>query len=101
VSSGAASESFEERAHAERKLQVLESVYLFFGPIFVMGRFFLPGVTLSDRIYKICTSLSTGFVENIRRHRRGTRRKPRRGAGFRGALRFVCGRRRDATTRAG
>ncbi|MGE5103410.1 MAG: hypothetical protein ACM3NZ_01600 [Betaproteobacteria bacterium] len=101
VSSGARRGPFETRPLAEGKWQVFESRGLFFGPILVIGRFSLPGAGLSERIYKICTPLSTGFVENIRRRWRGMRWKPRRGAGFRGVLRFRWGGAGDALTAAG
>jgi hypothetical protein len=40
------------------------------------------GTALSDQMYKICTLLSTGFVENHAGHRTATPLKPLSGAGF-------------------
>jgi hypothetical protein len=37
----------------------------FYGTIFVIEPFSLTSALLSHRMYKICTPLSTGFVENI------------------------------------
>jgi hypothetical protein len=41
------------------------------------------GTALSDQMYKICTLLSTGFVENHAADQAAAPRKPLSGAGFR------------------
>jgi hypothetical protein len=64
--------------------QVLESMSFFHGSILVTAQIFLTCAGLSDRIYKICTPLSTGFVENIGRAGGAPPRKPWPDADFRG-----------------
>jgi hypothetical protein len=64
---------------------MLELAAFFSGAIFVIGLFSLTGAILSDRIYKICTPLSTGFVENIRESGSQPARKPLPDAPLRGA----------------
>jgi hypothetical protein len=83
-----------EKIAARRNWHVLEFPSFFRDTIFVMGPFSLTGTTLSDRIYKICTPLSTGFVENIHERRAAPARKTRPGAGFRGGAHphWRCGR---------
>jgi hypothetical protein len=75
-------------ARAERPMQSLELTLLFFGANFVTGLIFLPGGILSDRIYKICTPLSTGFVDKRPDHRRVPSRKPLQDVVFRGVTCF-------------
>jgi hypothetical protein len=72
----------------EPRKQVIEKARFFFGAIFVWRAFFLTGALLSVRIYKICTSLSTGFVENIGAARTTAARKPLPDAPFRGVSTF-------------
>ena len=55
----------------------------FFVAILVRLAFFLSGRRLSAGIYKICTLLSTRFVENIDRAEQVTPRKALSGAVFR------------------
>jgi hypothetical protein len=71
---------------AEAPLQALEAQKVFRGSNFVMGPISLSCGLLSERIYKICTPLSTGFVENIRDAARAFARKPLPDAGFRGVV---------------
>jgi hypothetical protein len=56
-----------------------------------IATFFRATPSLSGRIYKICTLLSTGFVENMRRTRAATLRNPLPGAVFRGVVRASHG----------
>jgi hypothetical protein len=70
----------------EAHWHVLETTVVFFGSNFVQRAFFEAGALLSDRIYKICTRLSTGFVEKIAVARTAPARKPLPDADFRGAL---------------
>jgi hypothetical protein len=70
---------------AEAPLQALEAKKVFRGSNFVIGPISLSCGPLSERIYKICTLLSTGFVENIGIAARAVARKPLPDAGFRGA----------------
>jgi len=69
----------------EAAWHVLETTVVFFGSNFVQSGFFEAGARLSDRIYKICTRLSTGFVEKIVVPRTAPARKPLPDADFRGA----------------
>jgi hypothetical protein len=64
---------------------MIELASFFHDMIFVIGPFYVTGATLSDRIYKICTPLSTGFVENIRESGSQPARKPLPDAPLRGA----------------
>ena len=48
-----------------------------------IATFFPACVRLSDRIYKICTLLSTGFVDNLRWRPHPAPRRSLSGAGFR------------------
>lgn len=45
------------------------------GVILGIATFFRAGALLSEQIYKICTLLSTGFVENVRADDRETARE--------------------------
>jgi hypothetical protein len=74
---------------AEAHFQLLVSVQLFFGSFFVRARFSLRCNGLSDRMYKICTLSSTGFVDNGRWRVKATSRKALLGAAFRGAARVL------------
>jgi hypothetical protein len=80
---------------------MVEFAAFFSGAIFVIGLFSLTGAILSDRIYKICTPLSTGFVEKIRNLLARPVRKAWPGAGFRGVPHSPQCRGRDATSAAG
>jgi hypothetical protein len=71
---------------ADALLQTLEAQNVFRGSNFVIGPISLSCGPLSERIYKICTSLSTGFVENIGELERTVARKPLPDAAFRGAV---------------
>jgi hypothetical protein len=64
-------------------LHSIESIGNFSGAILVSLAFLLSGRRLSAGIYKICTLLSTRFVENIDPANRATRRKALWGAVFR------------------
>jgi hypothetical protein len=75
-------------APVEPMPQVLETRELFFRPILVWGAFSLTGARLSARIYKICTPLSTGFVENIVRPRATAARQAFADAVLRGVSGF-------------
>ena len=70
------------RARGERS-QLLDATMKKVGQIMGTATNFPSGAALSDRIYKICTLLSTGFVENHCPPRAATPRKPLSGAGFR------------------
>jgi len=59
--------------------------YYLASPIFVTALFSLTWTRLSKSIYKICTLVSTGFVENPRAAARPSPRKPLPDADFRGA----------------
>jgi hypothetical protein len=72
----------------ERTRQVLETLRVFFGSILVWRGFFLTGGPLSAPIYKICTLLSTAFVDKIGAARTPPARKPLPDVVFRGAARF-------------
>jgi predicted PurR-regulated permease PerM len=61
----------------------IEFIGNFFVAILVRLAFFLSGRRLSAGIYKICTLLSTRFVENIDRAKQATPRKALSGAVFR------------------
>jgi hypothetical protein len=65
MSSAVAVLALEGGKGAETPLQVFELASFFHDAIFVTAMIFLTGTALSDRIYKICTLLSTGFVENL------------------------------------
>ena len=67
---------------AEIAPQVIELASLFHDTIFVMGPISLTGAALSKRIYKICTPVSTGFVDNVRGARVRAPRKTLPGAAF-------------------
>jgi hypothetical protein len=75
---------------AEIAPQVLELASLFHDMIFVMKPISLTGAALSKRIYKICTLLSTGFVDNVAAPGETPARKAWPDAGFRGAARVPC-----------
>ena len=75
---------------AEIASQVLELASLFHDTIFVIEPISLTGAALSKRIYKICTLLSTGFVDNVAARGGTPPRKAWPGAGFRGATRVPC-----------
>ena len=85
VSSRLPGRPLEERKGAETLLQSLESPSFFYDTIFVTALFFLTWTGLSNPIYKICTLVSTGFVENPRVAARTAPRKPLPDADFRGA----------------
>jgi hypothetical protein len=59
------------------------------GEISGIPTFFGGQTTLSERIYKICTLLSTGIVENARRAMVATSRKALPVADFRGSTAFT------------
>ena len=75
-------------------LQTIESMMEFFVANLVRLAFSLSGRRLSARIYKICTLLSTSFVENIAEANRATPRKALSGAVFRAmaCAHWQCGR---------
>jgi len=75
----------ERLKRAETARQGLESAPFFYDTIFVTALFFLTWTRLSNPIYKICTLVSTGFVENPRAAARPPPRKPLPDADFRGA----------------
>lgn len=77
--------ALDELKRAETGLQSLESTSFFYDTIFVTALFFLTCTGLSNPIYKICTLVSTGFVENPRAAARPSPRKPLPDADFRGA----------------
>jgi hypothetical protein len=76
--------AFGGNAPAEAMQHALEWKHFFRGAFFVTAPISLTRALLSDRIYKICTLLSTGFVENARERRPATLPKALPGAGFRG-----------------
>jgi hypothetical protein len=80
---------------------MIELASFFHDMIFVIRPFSVTGATLSDQIYKICTPLSTGFVEKIRNLPARPVRKAWPGAGFRGVPHSPQCRGRDATSAAG
>jgi hypothetical protein len=87
---GAAAQVDGRKIPAEIASQVLELPSLFHDTIFVMKPISLTGAALSKRIYKICTLLSTGFVDNVPARAGTPPRKAWPGAGFRGAARVPC-----------
>ena len=85
VSSRVPPTALDEFNRAETHLQSLESASFFYDTIFVTALFFLTWTRLSNPMYKICTLVSTGFVENPRAAARPPPRKPLPDADFRGA----------------
>jgi hypothetical protein len=77
------------RAPVEAPKHVLEWTAVFFGSFLVWRVFFVAGTPLSARIYKICTLLSTGFVEKIAVPRTTAARKPLPDAVLRGTPAFA------------
>jgi hypothetical protein len=67
-----------------RKLQLAEWTTNFIGENLGSATIFPAAAPLSDRIYKIYTLLSTGFVEKLIPTRAAASRKPLSGAAFRG-----------------
>jgi hypothetical protein len=82
--------SMDVKTPAEIASQVLELASLFHDTIFVIKPISLTGAALSKRIYKICTLLSTGFVDNVAACGATPPRKAWPDAGFRGATREPC-----------
>jgi hypothetical protein len=85
VSSGVTAPALHVQKGAETALQVLELASFFHDTIFVMAKIFLTCTALSAPIYKICTLLSTGFVENPQVRPGPSPRKPLPDADFGGA----------------
>jgi len=84
ASSGVRDRALEGNAPSETAAQSLELASFFHDAIFVMTPISLTGATLSDRIYKICTPLSTGFVEKKSTSRTPSARKALPDAAFEG-----------------
>jgi len=101
ASSGVRDRALEGNAPSETAAQSLELASFFHDAIFVMTPISLTGATLSDRIYKICTPLSTGFVENLRERATIPPREAWPGAGFRGTTAAPSDAADDATAAGG
>jgi hypothetical protein len=91
---GVPGELFTSRNAAGSMFHAIEFMMEFLGANLVTLAFSLSGRRLSAGIYKICTLLSTSFVENIAEGNHATARKALSGAvfGASAAAHWQCGR---------